>query len=202
VISTAPQPEGPVTRRTDGASAPAEGGLCARITTFSRSLLADGEVIILELKPSPWFIPLVSGPVVVLGIIVLLAADLPLVSRAVPSWQTVLRYAGAWIMGLRLFWAILQWVGRVYVLTDRRVICQRGVLNIQVFECRLDRVQNTFIQRTVLQRILGIGTVFFATAGTGAVEAMWQHIRRPAEVHREIDAAIERFRQRHRNNSL
>jgi len=31
---------------------------------------------------------------------------------------------------------------------------------------------------------------------------MWQHIRRPAEVHREIAAAIERFRQLHRNNSL
>ena len=202
MISTSPQPEGPVTRRTDGASAPVEGGLCARIATFSRSLLADGEVVILELKPSLWFIPLVSGPVVVLGIIVLLAADLPLVSRAVPTWQTILRYAGAWIIGLRLFWAILQWMGRVYVLTDRRVIRQRGVLNIQVFECRLDRVQNTFIQRTVLQRVLGIGTIFFATAGTGVVEAMWQHIRRPAEVHREITAAIERFRQLHRNNSL
>jgi len=174
----------------DGASPPVAESTASRFCTFSRSLLADGEVVILELKPSPWFILIESAPLVVVGIMVLLVANQGLVGT---WWESVLRHTGAWIIGVRVLWAMLQWACRLYVLTDRRVIRQRGVVNIRIFECRLDRLQNTFIHRTLVQRILGLGTIFFATAGTGQVEAMWQHVRRPAEVHKEVVAAIERF---------
>jgi uncharacterized membrane protein YdbT with pleckstrin-like domain len=82
------------------------------------------------------------------------------------------------------------------VLTDRRVIRQKGVLNVEVFECSLDRLQNTFILRTVMQRLLGIGTILFATAGTRHIEPMWQHVSRPVEIHRRVTEAAEKFRRR------
>ena len=201
---SAPSPEcrEPLVGQTDGASTPVQQGLAARACMLSRELLADGEIILLELKPSPWFIPLVSAPVIGFGLLVLMAGNLPAVVRHLSSWGPTLRHAGLWIIALRVGWAMLQWLCRVYVLTDRRIIRRKGVLTIQLFECGLDRVQNTFIQRTLVQRILSIGNIYFATAGTGQVEAMWQHIRNPNEVHREITNAISRFQKLMRNSSL
>ena len=179
-----------------------EERVVAHSALFARHLLADGEVVILELKPSLWFIPLVSAPMAGLGVILLLAAEMTLVTRAFPEMNPWLRYSGGWLIALRLLWGVLQWACRLYVLTDRRVIRQKGVLTVSVFECRLDKLQNTFIQRTVVQRILGIGNIYFATAGTGAVEAAWQHVRRPGEVHREIVNAATRFQRISKGSAL
>lgn len=194
IATSGPESSDPL-QQTEGAQAPAESAVCSRWTAFSRSLLSDGEIVLLELKPSLWFILLVSGPAIVLGVALLLVSNTNVAENLLTdTWRDGLRHVGLWVIGLRLGWAVLQWMGRCYVLTDRRVLRQRGVLNIQVFECALDRLQNTFIQRTLVQRILGIGNILFATAGTGAVEAMWQHVRDPGDVHRQVTRAITRYR--------
>ena len=97
---------------------------------------------------------------------------------------------------------MLEWLCRVYVLTDRRIIRQKGVLTVQLFECRLDKLQNTFIQQTLVQRVLGLGNIYFATAGTGLVEAMWKHVRRPGEVHKVIIETATRFQKMVKGSSL
>jgi uncharacterized membrane protein YdbT with pleckstrin-like domain len=172
-----------------------DGVAAARPAALSRTILADGEIVLLDLKPSPWFVLMVSAPGIALGVLVLLVANLGLVADLYPRGRTLLQQVGLWIIIARLIWAVLQWAARRYILTDRRLIRQKGVLNVNVFECRLDRLQNTFILRTLVQRVLGIGTIFFATAGTGGIEATWLHIRNPGDVHREITKAASRFQK-------
>jgi uncharacterized membrane protein YdbT with pleckstrin-like domain len=167
----------------------------ARPAALGRAILADGEIVILDLKPSLWFVPLVSAPVVAVGMILMLAQRLPILSQFFYGDHLLLNNVGLWIVVLRLAWALLQWWARSYILTDRRIIQQEGVLTVSVFECGLDRLQNTYISRTVMQRILGIGTILFATA-SGPIEAMWLHVSRPATVHKAITEAAERFRRR------
>ncbi|NIA20936.1 MAG: PH domain-containing protein [Anaerolineaceae bacterium] len=179
-------------RVTNGPVGPVGEAVAPQTSALATSLLADGEIVHLRLKPSLWFVLLVSAPVITFGAVLILVGNLPVMAGAAASFVK----AGTLVIGLRLVWALLQWFGRVYILTDRRVIRQRGVLNIQVFECRLDRLQNTFIRRTLVQRILGIGTIFFATAGSGQIESMWQHIAHPARVHKQIIEAITRHCRR------
>jgi uncharacterized membrane protein YdbT with pleckstrin-like domain len=169
----------------------------ARPVTLGRAILADGEIIVLDLKPSLWFVPMVSAPVVAAGIILMLAQPLTILAHILPvknllQWQD---NAGLWIIVLRLCWAMLQWWSRSYILTDRRIIRQEGVLNVTVFECGLDRLQNSYISQTVVQRILGIGTILFATA-SGPIEALWVHVSRPGAVHKTITETAERFQRR------
>lgn len=197
-----PGSQEPVTQPAEGASPPAEGAVAARPATLSRTILADGEIVILDLRPSPWFVPLVSAPVLALGVAVMLVANLRLVTELYPNGRGVLFQAGLWVMVLRLAWAVLEWSSRHYILTDRRILRQQGVLNVDVFECRLDRLQNTLIVRTLVQRVLGIGTLYFATAGTGAVEASWLHVKDPAAVHREITKAVSRYTKMNGSSSL
>jgi len=191
----------PARPATNGAGTAADERLVTRSCALTRTMLADGEIVILELKPSAWFVPLVSAPMAAVGVLLLLVGETAMVDQSLPGLHPWLHYAGIWVIVLRVIWAVLQWSCRLYVLTDRRVIRQGGVLTVQVFECRLDRLQNTFIQRTLVQRFLGIGNIYFATAGTASIEAVWQHVRRPGDVHRQIIEAANRFQRLMRGNN-
>ena len=160
---------------------------------MAESLLGDGEIVLLELKPSLWFVVLVSAPLGGLGLLLVLAGKLAWMEQNFPEPGRWLVLVGAVLIAGRLTWGVLQWLARLYVLTDRRVLRQKGVLTRQIFECRLNKIQNTFVEYTVVQRLMGIGTIHFATAGTRQVEAAWQHIANVGEVHREIQRAVSRY---------
>ena len=101
-------------------------------------------------------------------------------------WRPWIGRIAVVIVIVRLFIAVLQWACRHYILTDRRVIRIRGVLTVDIFQSTLGRLQNTFVTMTLVQRILGLGDVAFATAGTGLVEAVWSYCRNPLAVHQRV----------------
>jgi len=96
---------------------------------------------------------------------------------------------------LRLFWQFLEWLSRVYVLTDRRVVAVAGVLRVRVFEAPLQQVQHTNLLLSLRERLFGLGTVAFATAGTAIAEAYWLMLADPLEVHRKIVQTLNRYRR-------
>jgi uncharacterized membrane protein YdbT with pleckstrin-like domain len=158
-------------------------------------LLQPSEIIILLLKPSPLFIilaplrTLVTLAVLTLGV---LAAN----AQFALGWpRRDILLIGIGVIGLRLFWQFLEWLSRVYVLTDQRVIRVRGVLRVSVFETRLEQIQHTDTQFSVRERLFALGTVTFATAGTGVIEAAWTMIAKPLEVHRTVVRTIRRYRR-------
>jgi uncharacterized membrane protein YdbT with pleckstrin-like domain len=98
------------------------------------------------------------------------------------------------LIGLRLGIGFLQWASRLYVLTNRRVMRIRGVFNVDIFECPLTRIQNTFLSLALHERITRLGTIGFATAGTAAVEARWVNVPNPLEVHEKVRRAIRNMK--------
>ena len=159
-------------------------------------LLQPGEVIVLLLKPSPWLIiliPLRFIAVTLLGatlITLLQDKGLPL---GIDRNDLIIATLG--IVGVRLFWQMLDWFGRVYVLTDQRVIRVKGVLNVQVFECPLQKIQQTDLILPLVQRVFWLGTIGFATAGTAGHEAFWLMVAKPLEVHAKVVETLRRYRR-------
>jgi len=159
-------------------------------------LITEDEQVLLAVKPSPWSIAFLSFRTLVLA-----AAAAAAVLAAGPLLHLG-RLTGRLIEGCgvavlaRVGFAVLQWASRSYVLTDRRVIRIRGVFTIDIFQCALERVQNTFLVLTLAQRLFGLGNIEFTTAGTGGVEAVWRHVRHPLQVHekllRALNAAVNR----------
>lgn len=157
-------------------------------------LLQDGEVVVLLIKPSLWFIVL-EPLATILGLAMLTAGG---VGAVYSGWLRLsvvdVILAGGGLVGLRLFWQFLEWLSRVYVLTDRRVIRVRGVLRVHVFECALKRIQHTEAVFSLRERLFGLGTIHFATAGTAGIEASWRMVARPLEVHRIVVQTLQRYR--------
>lgn len=157
-------------------------------------LLQPGELVILMLKPSPLYI--VLAPIGTLASIVIVGAIA--MQLTAYSWFGLDRQdvvsATVGLLLLRLFWQFLEWLSRIYVLTDRRVIAVAGVIRVAVFEAALDKIQHTNCDFTLRERLFGLGTILFATAGTAAAEAAWVMLASPLEVHRKIIEALNRYR--------
>jgi len=179
----------PVAHRPDRAplseTAGADGGALTEraAAVLTSRLLRPDETIVLLLKPSPLYILLAPRGTVVAGDFIGLGS----------SQQRGLAGLGVSLILLRLAWQFLEWLSRVYVLTDKRVIRQQGVLRVSVFECPLMKVQHTDLALSLRERLTGLGTIAFSTAGSGGIEAVWHMIARPMDVHQTVIEAVRRY---------
>ncbi len=163
-------------------------------------LLDGDEIVILAIKPSLWFGVVVSFRWVIACILAVLAAGW--LSRLLPAVNTPLILKGAVVLAAcRIGVAVLQWVSRLYVLTNRRIMRLTGVLNVDLFECPLTKIQNTYLTLSWYERLTRLGTISFATAGTGGIEASWINVNTPLELHERVRSAIHRA-QRPGNGGL
>lgn len=160
-----------------------------------QQILQEDETVLIVLRPSPWFV-LVDGFGIYLGIVIIALflawlGHQPWSPVIIPESQVFPFFASLLI--IRVIWKILDWANRIYVLTDRRVIRRRGVIMLSIVEAPLRRIQHSAIYARVIERILGLGTIGFATAGSGGFEVVWELISTPVAIHAKILDAIERY---------
>jgi len=153
-------------------------------------LLIDDEQIVFVVKPSFWMIAFLCFRTVLIAVVVATLALFAGPLLQLERWSAPIVQGCIVAVFGRVVFAFLQWLSRTYVLTDKRVIRIRGVLTIDVFQCSLVRIQNTFLVLTLPQRLLGLGNIVFTTAGTGSVEAVWQHVKKPLDIHQQLLRAI------------
>jgi uncharacterized membrane protein YdbT with pleckstrin-like domain len=105
--------------------------------------------------------------------------------------------AAAIAAGLAVLTLLVGYLRRVstkYLITNQRLRISRGIVRRHVQETRLERVQNVNYQQSVLDRVLGVGTVDFDTAGTDDSEFRFEWVDGPEKVVRAVDHAIEEAR--------
>lgn len=159
-------------------------------------VIQDDEIIILMLRPSLLFVPL--SCLVSLIFFALIAFFLAYLSR-LPwvGWNDTQAFAlGIGLSALRLGWQMAEWYSRIYILTDRRVITRAGVFRVSTFQTELKNIQHTSIFNRVRERLFGLGTIGFATAGSDVFETFWVMIRQPFTVHKTILQATQRYTKR------
>jgi hypothetical protein len=159
------------------------------------NLIQGDETIILLLKPSPWYIVLSSlEALIVIGLVtaVMLWVRHYFQLQAYKDDGMIALALG--LAAVRLGWQAFDWVCRLYVLTDRRIVSIEGVLRVQVFQAELRNLQHTNLFFSLRERLLGLGTISFSTSGTAWPEAYWLMLRRPYAVHRRVIQAMHRYR--------
>jgi uncharacterized membrane protein YdbT with pleckstrin-like domain len=160
---------------------------------FTTHILRDGEVIILILKPSLWFIPFQAA--LFSAVVLLLACLCSLADGRIERSDRFFFEAAVLLISARVMWAVLQWMGRLYILTDQRVLRLSGVLNTDIFDCPLRKVALARRTTTFRERMLGLGSVEIYPCDDERLPASWQTVARPREVHAQIVAAIKRAKQ-------
>ncbi len=161
-----------------------------------RGVIPSDEAIVFDSRPSPWMIVLRSvGPILVVFAAFIVVTQLGALLRpwVAPSaslaWMT--GAAGLlWGIGLPtllvVFWQALVFAARRYVLTESRAILVFGVLDQNVSELPLARVQNVSVSKPLALRVLGLGHVGIASAGTDGFEVVWRYVRRPEQIMAKV----------------
>jgi hypothetical protein len=144
-------------------------------------------VILLLLKPSVWFVLLASLRFIAAILIAAIAARLWLHANTHLCVDgTVFCIAG------RLMLATLSWFGRLYVLTDQRVLRISGVLNVEICDCPLRKVARTRILRTFDEKLFRLGSIEIIPQEEERECAYWQTIAKPIEINERLIETIRR----------
>jgi uncharacterized membrane protein YdbT with pleckstrin-like domain len=128
-----------------------------------------------------------------LGGIGLAVLVLLIVGLLAGEWALAAAIAAA-LAVLTLLIGYLRRVSTKYLITSQRLRISRGIVRRHVQETRLERVQNVNYQQSVLDRMLGVGTVDFDTAGTDDSEFRFEWVDGPEKVVRAVDEAIQEAR--------
>ncbi len=154
-------------------------------------VLEGDEIIQLSIKPSLWFIPLVSGRVLLALALCAGGLGLAVQTGAGPGGAVSFQVLAV-IAGVRLTIAMLQWGSRLYVLTNRRVLRFTGVLSVSVTECRLAQIGSVDVMPSWYGQALRLGTLRMRTGGSGGRALDWEEVARPQEIHEILVRAIRK----------
>lgn len=153
-------------------------------------LIADGETVLRVAQPTR----IVLIPLILIAVLVTALAIVLWYNSGAPAAL----YAG-FLIDTVLFFFIGKEAVRLatseYVLTDRRIIKQTGILNRSSVDSWLEKVNNVEHRQTIWGRILGFGDVVVDTASeTGST--VFPSINAPIEFKRAIIDAVQRYRER------
>ncbi len=77
-----------------------------------------------------------------------------------------------------------------YMITSERLTIHRGLVSRDMRQTRLERVQNVNARQSMLERLLGVGTVDFETAGGAGYDFTFHGVANPREIVRTVDRAL------------
>ena len=145
--------------------------------------LGEGEELMLSLKPH-WIYILIDRPIA-------LAASITIAGLGAWLLDGVAQFAIFLLPIAWLAWQLIERASRTYVLTDRRVVMIAGVLRQAIVDAPLANVRQVTVIRSISERFLGLGTVAFATAGTGGQDIVWRVLDRPLDALRIARDALD-----------
>jgi hypothetical protein len=190
-------PDGPpvhATESPDAAAAPVPAALPTSLATLLAShILRDGELVLLVLRPSRWFI-LLSGLRFLTTVVILMILARVYDEQILHTYRQFLQAGGLLLAG-RMIWAAIQWMSRLYVLTDQRILVVQGIFSVEVFDCPLRKVARTFLELTVKERICRIGSIAIVPQDDQMPLGFWRMIAQPRKTHQMIRATISRAKQ-------
>ncbi len=169
------------------ADAPAATSLA---TLLTRHILRDGELVVLILKPSVWFVPLSCVKFIAAVLICMIAAKV--FDEHLPYNPFVYVETGAFLIAGRLMWAVQQWTARLYVLTDLRILRISGVFNVSIFDCPLRKIAQVRLVSNLRERLFGVGSIEITPQDESDPPGIWQTIGRPSDVLEQVEAAIRK----------
>ena len=133
-----------------------------------RRLLGADETVVLHLRthPKALVLPALCGILLIAAVVAAFTLTIPRL-RPWLDWGTLV-VAGVLFIVLTLV-PFLRWLTSTYTLTDRRVITRHGIVTTTGHDLPLSRINNVTYERSLLDRLLGCGTLQFTTAAEAPV---------------------------------
>jgi hypothetical protein len=165
------------------------GELAGRLNP--EAILHGNEIVILLVRPSLWFIAAGSFRFCAAAVLLaVLAERLGLAGRFLHPDTLV--YVTATVVLVRVMYGVMDWISHLYLLTNCRIVTIKGARKPEIFQVSLSRISEVRLLRPAIQRCFGVGTIGFATGGAIHPAGLWNWIRHPDRVRRQIEDALRK----------
>ncbi len=152
----------------------------------------DAERVLIDDRPHIAFVFTQMWPTILIGLLAWGAARWVGMLTGNPIF-VVVSWVPLGIIGLRFVLGLIDWLSRRHVLTETRIIAQRGVLRRVRVEMPLRRVQHTILVLPIGERAMGLGSIGVTSAGTGGVDLVWRGVEHAQRVLDTIRSQVERM---------
>ena len=160
---------------------------------FPRRLLGEGEEVVLDLHPH-WkrlAVPAALVPITA-GVATYVVFVLPSGSFQTAGRLAIIAVALAVLLRFSV-WPWLRWLTTRYVLTTDRVVIRQGVFGRSGRDIPLTRVNDVSFRHSLLERMLGCGTLTIESAGEHG-QVVLPEVPRVEQVQREVYRCVEELR--------
>lgn len=148
--------------------------------------LTEGEEVLWKGHPSLRLIT----PAIVVGLVLAIGGIALALFLTDPTFRWI-PLIGVPIGLAIIAWSYISLVSTHYVLTDEQVYRKTGLMNRNVEQIRLDRVQNTACSQSVAERLFSYGDITIYTAGSEMMDITLDNVPRPNEVNRRLTEALD-----------
>jgi uncharacterized membrane protein YdbT with pleckstrin-like domain len=121
-------------------------------------------------------------------ILIALSALITLVGVADPgNWGGIVTVIG--LLGLAILTVLLLYrhYAHRYYIEEGRIEHQVGIIGRHIRSVRLADLRNVNLRQGIIERMLGIGTLEFSSAGGSGIEVTWSGVRNPTDLKRHIE---------------
>jgi len=87
--------------------------------------------------------------------------------------------------------AVFGRISYTYTVTSKNVRSRVGIIAKNENEVKISDIREIGIRQSIGQRIFGIGDVYFASAGTGGVEVLFEGVKNPATIRDDVNEMRE-----------
>lgn len=178
-------------------------GVAVGLAMLLISVIPIIKIVLIFLAGDPWGTMLKKSIADILILLFLLIVGLLVIVTPPPVsaiWGILLMLVGLY-PGFRLFWDFLVWNNRRYIITTHRVVQVEGIVNKNVLDSSLEKVNDIRMTQSVFGRLLGYGNVEILTASEMG-ENLIQRVARPVVFkttildQKENLGALDRFERR------
>lgn len=169
------------------------------VVGIPKKLLGDDEQVVMAMRPHwkemvwPVLLLLLASPLATFLATIIPEGDVQ------PWLRLAVVVVAAFIVVRWVVWPFLKWLTTSYVVTDRRLITRVGVIARHGRDMPLSKVNDvTFEHSSILERVLGCGTLVVESAGERG-QLVLRDVPRVEEVQRDVYRLAEADEERRRH---
>jgi uncharacterized membrane protein YdbT with pleckstrin-like domain len=169
------------------------------VVGIPKKLLGDDEQVVMAMRPHwkemvwPVLLLLLASPLATFLATIIPEGDVQ------PWLRLAVAVVAAFIVVRWVVWPFLKWLTTSYVVTDRRLITRVGVIARHGRDMPLSKVNDvTFEHSSILERVLGCGTLVVESAGERG-QLVLRDVPRVEEVQRDVYRLAEADEERRRH---
>ena len=169
------------------------------VVGIPKKLLGDDEQVVMAMRPHwkemvwPVLLLLLASPLATFLATIIPEGDVQ------PWLRLAVVVVAALIIVRWVVWPFLKWLTTSYVVTDRRLITRVGVIARHGRDMPLSKVNDvTFEHSSILERVLGCGTLVVESAGERG-QLVLRDVPRVEEVQRDVYRLAEADEERRRH---